>query len=141
MQSLRNDWASKYSRLQVGRRTRDRTGRLRTAAGVCRLQDRRRRRACRRTSGVGAIAASRCSRVSASEIPLRRRTRARCGDLVPSRATLGTRTNLNTRFRQVPSTEKATLVHAVDNFTGQMGAFDRRAKATGEGRWPRFDRC
>jgi 3'-5' exoribonuclease len=41
----------------------------------------------------------------------------------------------------VPSTREAALVHAVDNLSGQMGAFDRLERERGPGeRWSRFDR-
>ena len=41
----------------------------------------------------------------------------------------------------VPSTREAALVHAVDNLSGQMGAFDRLERETAPGeRWSRFDR-
>ncbi len=40
----------------------------------------------------------------------------------------------------VPTTREATLVNAVDNLSGQMGAFDRLAKETATGSWSRFDR-
>ncbi len=41
----------------------------------------------------------------------------------------------------VPSTREALLVHAVDNLSGQLGAFDRLEKETAAGeQWSRFDR-
>jgi 3'-5' exoribonuclease len=40
----------------------------------------------------------------------------------------------------VPSTREATLVHTVDNLSGQMGAYDRLAKQAGDGRWSRYAR-
>ena len=41
----------------------------------------------------------------------------------------------------VPCTREAALVHAIDNLSGQMGAFDRLEKATAPGeRWSRHDR-
>ncbi|WP_354699034.1 3'-5' exoribonuclease YhaM [Paraconexibacter sp. AEG42_29] len=40
----------------------------------------------------------------------------------------------------VPSTREATLVHTVDNLSGQMGAYDRLAKQAGDERWSRFER-
>jgi 3'-5' exoribonuclease len=42
----------------------------------------------------------------------------------------------------VPGTREAALVHAIDNLSGQMGAFDRLEKATGPGeRWSAYDRA
>ncbi len=40
----------------------------------------------------------------------------------------------------VPSTREATLVHTIDNLSGQIGAFDRLAKQTGASGWSRYDR-
>lgn len=41
----------------------------------------------------------------------------------------------------VPSTREAALVHAIDNLSGQMGAFDRLEKATEPDQsWSRYDR-
>ena len=41
----------------------------------------------------------------------------------------------------VPATREAALVHAIDNLSGQLGAFDRLAKQTAPGeRWSRYDR-
>jgi len=40
----------------------------------------------------------------------------------------------------MPSTREATLVHTVDNLSGQMGAFDRLAKQAGDDAWSRYDR-
>lgn len=41
-----------------------------------------------------------------------------------------------------PCTREATLVHAMDNLSGQMGAHDRLRKETGPGAsWSRFDRA
>jgi 3'-5' exoribonuclease len=41
----------------------------------------------------------------------------------------------------VPSTREATLVHAIDELSGLMGAYDRLEKETRDGdRWSRFDR-
>ncbi|HEY3019717.1 MAG TPA: HD domain-containing protein [Solirubrobacteraceae bacterium] len=40
-----------------------------------------------------------------------------------------------------PGTREAALVHAIDNLSGQLGAFDRLEKATAPGeRWSRYDR-
>ena len=40
----------------------------------------------------------------------------------------------------VPATREAALVHAIDNLSGQLGAFDRLAKQTPAGeRWSRYD--
>jgi 3'-5' exoribonuclease len=42
----------------------------------------------------------------------------------------------------VPATREAALVHAIDNLSGQLGAFDRLAKQTAPGeRWSRYDRA
>jgi 3'-5' exoribonuclease len=41
-----------------------------------------------------------------------------------------------------PGTREAALVHAIDNLSGQMGAFDRLEKDTPAGeRWSRYDRA
>ena len=41
-----------------------------------------------------------------------------------------------------PATREAALVHAMDNLSGQMGAFDRLEKETAPGeRWSRYDRA
>jgi 3'-5' exoribonuclease len=41
----------------------------------------------------------------------------------------------------VPGTREAALVHAIDNLSGQFGAFDRLAKEAAPGeRWSRYDR-
>ena len=41
----------------------------------------------------------------------------------------------------VPATREAALVHAIDELSGQLGAFDRLRKETVEGeRWSRYDR-
>ena len=41
----------------------------------------------------------------------------------------------------VPGTREAALVHAIDNLSGQLGAFDRLEKQTPPGeRWSRYDR-
>lgn len=41
----------------------------------------------------------------------------------------------------VPCTREATLVHAIDELSGRMGAFDRLEQATPDGEaWSRFDR-
>ena len=40
----------------------------------------------------------------------------------------------------VPAIREAALVHAIDNLSGQLGAFDRLAKQTAAGeRWSRYD--
>jgi 3'-5' exoribonuclease len=42
----------------------------------------------------------------------------------------------------VPGTREAALVHAIDNLSGQLGAFDRLEKQTPAGeRWSRYDRA
>jgi 3'-5' exoribonuclease len=42
----------------------------------------------------------------------------------------------------VPSTREAALVHAMDNLSGQLGAFDRLEKETAPGEpWSRYDRA
>jgi hypothetical protein len=42
----------------------------------------------------------------------------------------------------VPGTREAALVHAIDNLSGQLGAFDRLEKQTPPGeRWSRYDRA
>jgi 3'-5' exoribonuclease len=42
----------------------------------------------------------------------------------------------------VPGTREAALVHAIDNLSGQLGAFDRLEKETPPGeRWSRYDRA
>ena len=41
-----------------------------------------------------------------------------------------------------PGTREAALVHAIDDLSGQLGAFDRLEKATAPGeRWSRYDRA
>ena len=41
----------------------------------------------------------------------------------------------------VPATREAALVHAIDELSGQLGAFDRLAKESPDGeRWSRYDR-
>ncbi|HEY3187441.1 MAG TPA: hypothetical protein VGJ70_08195 [Solirubrobacteraceae bacterium] len=41
-----------------------------------------------------------------------------------------------------PGTREAALVHAIDDLSGQMGAFDRLEKETPAGeRWSRYDRA
>src|SRR3954449_9016419 len=41
-----------------------------------------------------------------------------------------------------PGTREATLVHAIDNLSGQLGAFDRLERETPSGeRWSRYDRA
>ena len=42
----------------------------------------------------------------------------------------------------VPGTREAALVHAIDNLSGQLGAFDRLEKETPPPtRWSRYDRA
>ena len=42
----------------------------------------------------------------------------------------------------MPGTREAALVHAIDNLSGQLGAFDRLEKQTPPGeRWSRYDRA
>ena len=48
---------------------------------------------------------------------------------------------LGDRSGSLPGVREAALVHAIDDLSGQLGAFDRLEKAAAPGeRWSRYDR-